>query len=229
MKTKTTTDTDTKEASALLKTIPADTREISVKILSAHEQVERFKSLSKENKQKSIQAAIEAGKLLIQAKESVGHKKWLPWLKEHCQGISEKTAQNYMRLANPKNVADLSQCKNLSGAYVATGILKKKTKPPKDKKGEGKGFSTALLENKDKVSVDIGKTPYTLEELVERVMVHLNFLQTDKQITEALVTLTPCAVWSNQQSKRLRDIVASKTKKTSKVAGGKFASFLAAE
>jgi hypothetical protein len=43
-------------------------------------------------------AAIEAGKLLLEAKELVGHGNWLPWLRDHCK-LSGRTARRYMRLA----------------------------------------------------------------------------------------------------------------------------------
>src|SRR5215831_15201763 len=41
----------------------------------------------------SVQHAITAGELLIEAKDKVGgHGNWLPWLRDHCT-ISERTAQ----------------------------------------------------------------------------------------------------------------------------------------
>jgi hypothetical protein len=43
--------------------------------------------------------AINAGKLLIEAKDLLGHGQWLPWLAEHCV-LPERTAQLYMRLAH---------------------------------------------------------------------------------------------------------------------------------
>ena len=60
-----------------------------------------------------VQHAMEAGGLLIEAKEKVGHGEWLPWLRANCE-FSERTAQAYMRVAkrageleaNP-HVADL--------------------------------------------------------------------------------------------------------------------------
>jgi hypothetical protein len=64
----------------------------------------------------SVRHAIEAGSLLLEAKEQVKHGQWLPWLREHCT-ISERTAQLYMRTAKNREeiekqirngVADLS-------------------------------------------------------------------------------------------------------------------------
>jgi hypothetical protein len=63
-----------------------------------------------------LQHALEAGQLLIQAKDQIPHGEWLTWLQTHCD-IGERQSQNYMRLArdlprlNPANtqrVADLS-------------------------------------------------------------------------------------------------------------------------
>ena len=41
--------------------------------------------------------ALEAGRLLTEAKAQVGHGQWLPWLDANFQG-SKRTAQAYMRL-----------------------------------------------------------------------------------------------------------------------------------
>jgi hypothetical protein len=58
----------------------------------------------------SAERAIEAGNLLIEAKATIGHGHWLPWLKQHV-GVSERTAQGYMRIARlglkSATVADL--------------------------------------------------------------------------------------------------------------------------
>jgi hypothetical protein len=45
-----------------------------------------------------VRKAIEAGVALIEAKGKVRHGEWLPWLKRCC-GFSERTAQDYMKLA----------------------------------------------------------------------------------------------------------------------------------
>jgi hypothetical protein len=59
--------------------------------------------------------AINAGRLLIEAKNMCKHGEWLPWLAAHC-GIPDRTARLYMRLARhapeleakSATVADLS-------------------------------------------------------------------------------------------------------------------------
>jgi Protein of unknown function (DUF3102) len=64
----------------------------------------------------SVRHAIEAGELLIEAKDQLKHGRWLPWLADHCT-ISDRTAQLYMRVAKNRTevenqmrsgVADLS-------------------------------------------------------------------------------------------------------------------------
>jgi ParB family chromosome partitioning protein len=50
-----------------------------------------------------------AGEKLLRAKSACGHGRWLPWLKEHCPKIPERTAQRYMRLAKSATVADLPE------------------------------------------------------------------------------------------------------------------------
>jgi hypothetical protein len=59
---------------------------------------------------------MRCGDWLLELKAVLPHGAWLPWLRDHCNGISERTAQGYMKLAgnrtfieaNPQRVADLS-------------------------------------------------------------------------------------------------------------------------
>jgi hypothetical protein len=78
--------------------------DIAVRINEAHDQVSA-------SARSTIEAAMEAGRLLIQAKDQVGHGGWLPWLKANTS-VSERTAQAYMKLARdlPKSAvtADLT-------------------------------------------------------------------------------------------------------------------------
>jgi putative DNA primase/helicase len=71
--------------------------------------------------QQGLAHALEAGRLLLQAKERVRHGEWLAWLDEHCE-LSERLAQKYMQVArevprleeaNTPRVADLSLRKAL--------------------------------------------------------------------------------------------------------------------
>ena len=63
------------------------------------------------------QAVLDIGRGLIEAKSLLSHGEWLPWLNTRV-GYSEKTAQNFMRLArefsNPQALADLGATKALA-------------------------------------------------------------------------------------------------------------------
>ncbi len=53
--------------------------------------------------QKGLDHALKAGALLLEAKAGLPHGEWLPWLKENCPDISERTVQRYMRLAENRD------------------------------------------------------------------------------------------------------------------------------
>ncbi|HEV2517918.1 MAG TPA: DUF3102 domain-containing protein [Devosia sp.] len=84
------------------------TSNIAGAINDAHANVEKAK-------RQAVVFAIECGKLLEQAKATVPHGSWKPWLAEHCT-FSERTAQLYMKVAKhvghdpakAQRVADLS-------------------------------------------------------------------------------------------------------------------------
>lgn len=62
-------------------------------------------------------AIIEIGKRLLEAKAQLGHGEWLPWLRDKVD-ISERSAQNFMRLAREYSksaeIADLGASKALA-------------------------------------------------------------------------------------------------------------------
>lgn len=63
------------------------------------------------------EAILTIGQCLNEAKDMLPHGEWLPWLNEQV-GYSERTAQNFMRLArefsNPQALADLGTTKALT-------------------------------------------------------------------------------------------------------------------
>lgn len=81
---------------------PRDIETITVEILDA--------------KRAGGEAILTIGRGLIEAKALLSHGEWLPWLEERVD-ISEKVAQNFMRLArhysNPKTLSDLGASKAL--------------------------------------------------------------------------------------------------------------------
>ncbi len=58
----------------------------------------------------SVEHAMAAGDLLIEAKGQVKHGQWLPWLTDHC-AMSERTAQLYMKIAKNRETIE-SQIRN---------------------------------------------------------------------------------------------------------------------
>ncbi len=79
-------------------------------------EINQADKLAQEHKESAISYAVKCGGALASAKSLVEHGKWLDWLKSNC-ALSERTAQNYMKLAheyplvensNTQRVADLS-------------------------------------------------------------------------------------------------------------------------
>ncbi|MEM5780725.1 MAG: DUF3102 domain-containing protein, partial [Lawsonibacter sp.] len=68
-------------------------------------------------KSQAGEAIMRIGLCLIEAKNQLSHGEWLPWLNERVE-FSERTAQNFMRLArsysNPQDLADLGYAKALT-------------------------------------------------------------------------------------------------------------------
>lgn len=103
---------------------PKTLEEYAKAILEAHQSVEATDRLSKTNGKESIVAAAKAGKYLNDAKALVGHGNWLKWLAENCKGVSDSTAQRYMKIAKTAHVKYLKECTSLRQAYILTGAIK---------------------------------------------------------------------------------------------------------
>jgi Protein of unknown function (DUF3102) len=70
--------------------------------------------------QRGCEHAINAGRLLIEAKAQLEHGQWLPWLQEHCQ-VSERTARPYMRLA--RHAAELEANRQRDAGLTVRGAI----------------------------------------------------------------------------------------------------------
>src|SRR3954454_10501435 len=74
---------DTRKAKSAAASPPL--ADIAARINEAHERASA-------SAQSAMEAAVEVGHLLIQAKAQVGHGGWLPWLEANTS-VSERTAQ----------------------------------------------------------------------------------------------------------------------------------------
>ena len=77
-------------------------------------EINKEAKLAEQHAMQAVNHALNAGRLLTEAKEQCPHGQWLPWMAENFEG-SARTAQGYMRLfehrdalANPQRVAHLS-------------------------------------------------------------------------------------------------------------------------
>jgi hypothetical protein len=79
--------------------------------------------------QQLVWRAVECGEVLWEAKEKLGHGKWLQWLSEDWQH-SERTAERYMQLAANRGLLEQRQPESLRQA-VALIVESKGTAKPK--------------------------------------------------------------------------------------------------
>ncbi len=80
------------------------------------QRINEYHTLAAKHAGQAVEAARQAGELLVQAKRNAGHGNWLQWLADNVH-FSERTAQAYMRVAkqlpkltneNRSSVADLT-------------------------------------------------------------------------------------------------------------------------
>lgn len=91
-------------------------------------EINRLHHAAQRSAGEALQLAKQAGDLLLEVKEKLGHGEFLPWLAEHCE-VGERQAQRYMRLsknweaisANTTSTSDLGAL-GIAGAleHVAT-------------------------------------------------------------------------------------------------------------
>ncbi|MCZ6781515.1 MAG: DUF3102 domain-containing protein, partial [Nitrospirae bacterium] len=78
----------------------------------------------------SLKYAIAAGQLLLEATETAGHGKWLEWLSLNVV-VSERTAQDYMRLAQhqEKLPSKSAAAADLTIRAAIGALIERKTDP----------------------------------------------------------------------------------------------------
>lgn len=81
--------------------------EVENQLSNLASEIRREMEAAEDKWREAVAHAIRAGELLTEAKATVRHGQWLPWLRENFPG-AERTAQLYMRLARESaTVADL--------------------------------------------------------------------------------------------------------------------------
>jgi hypothetical protein len=81
----------------------------------------------------SLDTAIDAGKLLLKAKEMVGHGKWSEWLKKNVK-FSPQTARAYMRLAeHPEKTQATHKLTDALAAIAGTDTEEEPEEQPAEK------------------------------------------------------------------------------------------------
>jgi hypothetical protein len=71
---------------------PADLATLATQINAAHEEAQSYVG-------KAVERALVAGDLLNSVKAQLRHGEFIPWCKAHCPAISQRTINNYMRVA----------------------------------------------------------------------------------------------------------------------------------
>jgi Protein of unknown function (DUF3102) len=78
---------------------PDELQQLGIRIRVAHKDVVAAAS-------NMILKAMEAGALLLQAKEKVPRNTWMAWLQENCSTVSDRTARLYIQLATGREVIE---------------------------------------------------------------------------------------------------------------------------
>lgn len=113
-------------------TVPESTRHLSIvnpdELSRLTREANHHHDLASSAARTALLHARECGSRLLRIKESLGHGKFLPWLKDNFHA-SDRTAQGYMRLAaNPQRVADLGSV-SIREALKAISDGSRKTAP----------------------------------------------------------------------------------------------------
>jgi hypothetical protein len=81
---------------------------------------------------RTLEQAIVLGKKLKKLKKQVGHGKWLSWLPEHIPEISDRSAQDFMRLARHEEKLFAKSAVAADLTIAAAVALTRKPKKPRD-------------------------------------------------------------------------------------------------
>jgi hypothetical protein len=111
----------------------------------------------------SLRHAMAAGDILVEAKGGLKHGEWLPWLRS--AGLSERTAQRYMRIARERGAIE-AKYDTLSDLDV-TGALRLiadgewQTEPLIDPEGDPAAIEIGALYREANAEMAKGLAAYT--------------------------------------------------------------------
>ena len=97
-------------------------RKLKRKIVASYKCAGKLAASEKANAAAAVAEAILCGYYLNAAKGLVRHGTWLVWLREHCKGVSESTAQRYMQLSKASHKTDLDDATSL---LISAGLLQR--------------------------------------------------------------------------------------------------------
>ena len=96
------------------------------------------------NARLTLEAAAEAGRLLLRAKELCGHGEWLPWLERNCK-VGSRQAQRYLALAKAHQAGKSDFATDLSIEAALRALSGPKVRAPsqEDRVANGDGARPA--------------------------------------------------------------------------------------
>jgi len=127
--------------------------DLAVRINAEHEKV-------KDALQRGAMHAIEAGRLLMQAKATVQHGEWLDWIGTNCQ-FAHRTAETYMRLAEGAHLLEANSQRAANMTYREAVRLIAELKGPEEAR---MSLSTRTRKRRDPIGDAIKNDPLSILE-----------------------------------------------------------------
>ena len=131
------------------------------KIKETYAQSVSLAAAAKDSANAAIEKAVECGQYLIEAKQTVGHGKWVAWISNpnHGWNLTDETARKYMRLAEfVNNGGSLTDATSQRQAFLAAGILTEPTRESGSQNSHGESCRWLSLVSRAWAELDTIKT-----------------------------------------------------------------------
>ena len=143
-------------------------------ILELHLAFEDFNRRTEEAAKEAALKAWEAGKLLLEVKESMGHGEWMPWLRKQLPGLSQATVYRYRKIAEffrtREEVASaLEEHECLKGLYKAAGAIGSEGESKKNE-AAGEGQESELEPDEQDPVVQLQRTLCRLRKVEQEML-----------------------------------------------------------